>query len=1348
MKHKVSKQILSTLLALVMVIGLIPASTLTAFAAGPTEIEELSLSFRSPNETPAVGEPIKYMSGGRLDENDDRVELTGNILLWCIDDSSQIINQTSEDTGMYYEAGRTYNAEIVVEVLDPEQYTIGENTKITLTNPGDFTYTSELSSIVETGNSFFANMKLTITMNGERTYPDITKVVFKDLNSPTDGMSVTKSITDIHYSNCTMTSGIWLGNVWGKDEFEINTFVAGETYTYRVVLTARDGYKFDENATVQFTSGGVAKSPSYYAYTDENRVLTLDYTYTIPSITWVDCVEATIKRFEQNLTPIAGERAIDLFKDTLEVDEYAPYEVIGELGRTWYSENGTKLSSNDQFEAGKTYYFNYSYSIKNEYTHLYRFSPDNLTTTITGESYTGKGFLKAERVEYSNHDNTYVTFRYYFTAQFPEGAGSSANNPAVCHSYAEFEYAMESNDIRYVALGNVDDMLPYIPHDPEVPDNREIAIVVHGKKDLNLLGDATFTCPIVVNYDYKTYEELITLADYADSDLYIHGTGSLTFEGSNLIFYNSAIRVQGGSLTVDGATVAGSNGNHSGYCYGINAIYGSVSIQGGATIRGGVYEGHGVYALSVGGEGITRSLSVSIWDGNFYVDRVKEGGYTSGGQYIPYVDYGIGVENDCGLRIYGGSIEGIHLGRYAADTLDDYVMSGRVMTVNGVKTAPANCGTTEDTVEVYREIPAVNVHVNSPAAGDDIPFYVENVYTVPEGARVQRITWYENGDTPSTSQFIAGNSYKVEIALAAEEGARFADPLTSAKINYKTATVTPQASGAQYGIILTVDFGACPATVPQVDLTVTAPKEGNKPSYSVVCGNSAYYAVGGSSNYTDYRKWYMSSDNDEWWEIGSNHTFMSGYYYKLVVDIRTSNGYEFPLIDNGTIQPNVSATVNGYYASVIKAYDQDPSTYITVEYNFGECNDSVVENITVENVIAPVAGEKPNYSYSIRGNGYQMDTAKNAYYDAYWKNPPEKWYYIKNGISWWDVTDGAYDYVYENDTFIPGHQYQCKVYLKVEDGFEFAYNNGTPTVTATMNGNGAEIKTSGSGLQWEQQVTYTFTCSQAVLSAVEVSGIDAPVAGQSPDYTGTVGNAVLYGFANYGYNAAGFWWYDSEDNPLTSEDKFVAGETYRLEIKLTCATIESVVASRFQTPVAATLNGKTVDSSDVMANSTTVYIYQTYTCKEASAVFVSGSVTSFNDASGDITLQLIPEGFSEPAYETIVKGNTVDYYFADVAAGTYTLKVMKENHVTREYTVVVGNSSVIQDVKIHLKGDINGDGKVTTIDFVRVNSHARGVTLLSGYELKCADVVGTDGKVTTADAIRINAHAKGTSLLW
>ena len=430
MKTKIKSKLMSILLVLVMVLSIVPFGALPAFAAGPTEIEELTLSFMNSSEIPAVGDPIKYMLGGRLTETDDRIELTGNVLLWRIDNTSVVVNQTYDDIGMYYEAGRTYNSEIVVEVLNPDQYTIGENTKITLTNPGDFTYTSEVSNIIDTGSSFYAYMKLTITMNGERTYPDITKVVFKDLVSPTDGMSVTESSADIYYSNCQMTSGFWMGDVWGKDEHGNNTFVAGETYTYQVILTAKDGYKFDENPTIQLTSGGVLQSPSHYAFTNDNKTLTLNYTYTIPSVTWLDCVEATIKRYEQNLTPIAGE-SCTLFDNTLEVDEVAPYHIVGELGRTWYSEDGTKLGPSSQFEAGKTYYFDYAYSIKDEYRHLYRFVPDNLTTKITGDSYSGKGFQKAERVESSNLDDTYVKFRYYFTAQFPSGIGSSASNPAM-----------------------------------------------------------------------------------------------------------------------------------------------------------------------------------------------------------------------------------------------------------------------------------------------------------------------------------------------------------------------------------------------------------------------------------------------------------------------------------------------------------------------------------------------------------------------------------------------------------------------------------------------------------------------------------------------------------------------------------------------------------------------------------------------------------------------------------------------------------------------------------------------------------------------------------------------------
>ena len=239
----------------------------------------------------------------------------------------------------------------------------------------------------------------------------------------------------------------------------------------------------------------------------------------------------------------------------------------------------------------------------------------------------------------------------------------------------------------------------------------------------------------------------------------------------------------------------------------------------------------------------------------------------------------------------------------------------------------------------------------------------------------------------------------------------------------------------------------------------------------------------------------------------------------------------------------------------------------------------------------------------------------------------------------------------------------------------------------------------------------------------------------------TIGDLVLTAGDSSKYSvSAGYWKLNDSGSVLDkSSTQFEAGQTYTLY--LTYYPENGYVIPDDAT---YTVNGIPTEWSGFEAKSNRKI---SFTIPAVTTYTVSGSVTSFNDASGDITLQLIPEGLSEPAYETTVKGNTVAYSFADVAAGTYTMKVSKANHVTREYTVV-GNSSVLQDVKIHLLGDINGDGKVTTIDFGRANSHAKGVAILTGYELLCVDTVKQDGLVKTADAGRVNAHARGTSLLW
>ncbi len=271
-----------------------------------------------------------------------------------------------------------------------------------------------------------------------------------------------------------------------------------------------------------------------------------------------------------------------------------------------------------------------------------------------------------------------------------------------------------------------------------------------------------------------------------------------------------------------------------------------------------------------------------------------------------------------------------------------------------------------------------------------------------------------------------------------------------------------------------------------VDLTVTPPKEGQNPSYTVKSASPAYYAIGSSNNYTQYRRWYMSSDGEDWWEIGVNHQFMSGYHYKFSVDIQTASNREFGTY-NG--QPAIWASINGNYVLPIKMNGQDAAHYITVEYNFGECNDSVIENITVKNITEPIAGEKPSYEYSILGDGYQRNAAKNAFVDAYWLKTPENWYYIKNGIGWFDLTKS--DWIYENETFIPGHEYQAIVYLITEDGYEFAHSKGyEPQVTATVNNYDAEAVTTGSDCTWSQKVESTgmimkAICCQRMMSLFE-----------------------------------------------------------------------------------------------------------------------------------------------------------------------------------------------------------------------------------------------------------------------
>ena len=64
-----------------------------------------------------------------------------------------------------------------------------------------------------------------------------------------------------------------------------------------------------------------------------------------------------------------------------------------------------------------------------------------------------------------------------------------------------------------------------------------------------------------------------------------------------------------------------------------------------------------------------------------------------------------------------------------------------------------------------------------------------------------------------------------------------------------------------------------------------------------------------------------------------------------------------------------------------------------------------------------------------------------------------------------------------------------------------------------------------------------------------------------------------------------------------------------------------------------------------------------------------------------------------------------------------------------------------------LCADVTGDGKVNAKDHSRLYAHINKTNLLEGYALLCADVTG-DGKVNAKDHSRLYAHISKTNPLW
>ncbi len=256
-------------------------------------------------------------------------------------------------------------------------------------------------------------------------------------------------------------------------------------------------------------------------------------------------------------------------------------------------------------------------------------------------------------------------------------------------------------------------------------------------------------------------------------------------------------------------------------------------------------------------------------------------------------------------------------------------------------------------------------------------------------------------------------------------------------------------------------------------------------------------------------------------------------------------------------------------------------------------------------------------------------------------------------------------------------------------------------------------------------------------------GVPHPWAGERPIYN----NNLVTGLPG-GVSVVSYTWYASATGvPIQADMTFNAGRRYHINMILQCEEGYYIADDE---ELDAYVNGEKAYVSAQDGNRTTLTVG--YTVPVASGV--RGQVVSFHDGS-DVTVSLFADGSAQPQYTVAVPAGeksggkyTAVYDIPEVAPGTYTMQVSKKNHVTREYIIDVGTENVTQNVKIHLLGDINGDGSVDMKDWGRMRSHINETNMLTDdYALACADVI-KDGKVDMKDWGRMRSHINEANPLW
>lgn len=344
----------------------------------------------------------------------------------------------------------------------------------------------------------------------------------------------------------------------------------------------------------------------------------------------------------------------------------------------------------------------------------------------------------------------------------------------------------------------------------------------------------------------------------------------------------------------------------------------------------------------------------------------------------------------------------------------------------------------------------------------------------------------------------------------------------------------------------------------EVRVQVEEPRAGYAPLFEATIAEEdpKYYIATTvkKANYINGVAWYDVTAEKY---LKETDTFVKGHDYCVRVLVYSKTNYSFfAEVDNSYCYYYTDGYVNGNKASigpVLMIYHA--TTEGCLSYVFEDCQNppAKLSQVAVTGIETPHHLSLPDRDATVASTNCRIAADMDS------KVQGHRFF---DGVAWCRPLDGGYTYALNSDdAFEGGNIYRVEVLLEAVHPYRFAVDSGGKhQVTATVKGYPATVRDAYGYLDPSRYcvVVYEFPVTSlnnyCILNEVEITGLDAPVPGKTPDYTVTTTTGANKRGTDTDYMKNGIVWYDlSTGMDMKTTDTFLEGHVYTVKISLQAA---------------------------------------------------------------------------------------------------------------------------------------------------------------------------------------------------